>query len=108
MKYPSDVDRGATHEEDEKEFFKRVTDRDLFETRDLVSYVNGEFVLKNLPSDEMTDEIRKKLTLEEEAEFDRDMRMLRSIRRMPVKSDIFGRKPRVIDPDLYERGAVEM
>lgn len=108
MKYPSDADKDATHEEDEKEFFKRITDRDLFETRDLVSYVNGEFVLRNLPSDVMINEIRKKLTLDEEAEFERDMRMLRSIRRMPVKNDVFGRKPRVIDPDLYERGAVEM
>lgn len=108
MKYPTDNDPMLTHEDDEKEYFKRMTDRDLFEVRDLVRYDNGEFVLVNLPTENMMNEIRSKLTYEEEAEFNRDMDMIRKLKRNPVREDVFEEKPRIIDPDLFEMGPVEV
>lgn len=108
MKYPTDNNPKLTHEDDEKEYFKRMTDRDLFEVRDLVRYDNGEFVLVNLPTENMMNEIRSKLTYEEEAEFNRDMDMIRKLKRNPVREDVFEEKPRIIDPDLFEMGPVEV
>lgn len=108
MKYPTDNNPMLTHEDDEKEYFKRMTDRDLFEVRDLVRYDNGEFVLVNLPTENMMNEIRSKLTYEEEAEFNRDMDMIRKLKRNPVREDVFEEKPRIIDPDLFEMGPVEV
>lgn len=108
MKYPTDNDPDKTHEDDEKEYFKRMTDRDLFDVRDIVRYDNGEFVLVNLPTENMMNDIRSKLTYEEEAEFERDMQMIRSLKRKPVKNDVFEEKPRIIDPDMFEMGPVEV
>lgn len=109
MEYPSDVDPNKKHEADELEYFKRQTDRKMFEERDLVRYVNGEFVLVHLPSKTMVEDIKKKLTLEEEKEFIEDLKMIRSLKRNPCKGEPEKAVviPEIFDPDLFETGPVE-
>lgn len=109
MEYPSDVDPNKKHEADELEYFKRQTDRKMFEERDLVRYVNGEFVLVHLPSKAMVEDIKKKLTLEEEKEFIEDLKMIRSLKRNPCKGEPEKAVviPEIFDPDLFETGPVE-
>lgn len=79
MDYPSDNDAKASAHDDEKEFYKRLTDRRMFIERNLVEFHDGEFVLMNLPSEEMQKEIKLKLTTEEEKEFDNDMLLLKTL-----------------------------
>ena len=105
--YPSELDSSKTHEDDELEYWKRVTDRKPFEERDLVRYENGEFVLINLPSEAMMNEIKKKLTEEEEEEFMKDMEMIRTLPRKPVEEDVFEEKAEILDPDIFEMEPVE-
>lgn len=109
MEYPSDVDPNKKHEADELEYFKRQTDRKMFEERDLVRYVNGEFVLVHLPSKTMVEDIKKKLTLEEEKEFIEDLKMIRGLKRNPCKGEPEKAVviPEIFDPDLFETGPVE-
>lgn len=109
MEYPSDIDPNKKHEADELEYFKRQTDRKMFEERDLVRYVNGEFVLVHLPSKAMVEDIKKKLTLEEEKEFIEDLKMIRSLKRNPCKGEPEKAVviPEIFDPDLFETGPVE-
>lgn len=109
MEYPSDIDPNKKHEADELEYFKRQTDRKMFEERDLVRYVNGEFVLIHLPSKTMVEDIKKKLTLEEEKEFIEDLKMIRSLKRNPCKGEPEKAVviPEIFDPDLFETGPVE-
>lgn len=109
MEYPSDVDPNKKHEADELEYFKRQTDRKMFEERDLVRYVNGEFVLVHLPSKAMVEDIKKKLTLEEEKEFIEDLKMIRGLKRNPCKGEPEKAVviPEIFDPDLFETGPVE-
>lgn len=103
VQYPTEVkDSHATHEDDEREFFKRQTDRSLFECKDLVRFENGEFVLYNLPSNAMIEDIRSKLTNEEEKQFIQDMNMIKALARQPYHGDYFAEKPKVLDPDLLE------
>ncbi|MEE1255640.1 MAG: ATPase, T2SS/T4P/T4SS family [Lachnospiraceae bacterium] len=105
--YPSELDSSKTHEDDELEYWKRITDRKPFDERDLVRYVNGEFVLVNLPSEAMINEIKKKLTEEEEEQFMKDMEMIRTLPRKPVEEDVFEEKAEILDPDLFEMEPVE-
>lgn len=109
MAYPSDINPNKKHEADELEYFKRQTDRKMFEERDLVRYVNGEFVLVHLPSKTMVEDIKKKLTLEEEKEFIEDLKMIRSLKRNPCKGEPEKAVviPEIFDPDLFETGPVE-
>lgn len=109
MEYPSDIDPNKKHEADELEYFKRQTDRKMFEERDLVRYVNGEFVLVHLPSKIMVEDIKKKLTLEEEKEFIEDLKMIRGLKRNPCKGEPEKAVviPEIFDPDLFETGPVE-
>lgn len=109
MEYPSDIDPNKKHEADELEYFKRQTDRKMFEERDLVRYVNGEFVLVHLPSKAMVEDIKKKLTLEEEKEFIEDLKMIRGLKRNPCKGEPEKAVviPEIFDPDLFETGPVE-
>ena len=102
VKYPTELDASKRHEDDEREFFKRQTDRSLFECRDLVRFENGEFVLVNLPSREMMDDIRSKLTNDEERQFDMDMEMIRKLERKPFKGDYFAAEPKLLNSDLSE------
>lgn len=78
--YPSEKCEGWPAKElladDTMEFYKRTTDRELFETHDLCRYENGVFVMTSLPSEQMIAEIKSKLTLDEEALFDADLHML--------------------------------
>ncbi len=100
--YPTEVNSKATHQEDMLEFFKRQTDRDLFECRDLMRFENGEFVLVNLPSQAMMESIKGRLTYEEERQFERDMQMIQKLARDPYKGDYFAQKPKALTPDLFE------
>lgn len=97
VKYPSDRKAAATHEEDEKEYWKRQTDRELFECRDLVRFENGEFVLINLPSESMMNDIKSRLTTAEEKEFMADMNMIQAIKRNPYHGDFFEVPPEPTD-----------
>lgn len=105
--YPSESDNRKNHDEDELEFWKRTTDRKPFEGRDLVRYENGEFVLVNLPSEAMMNEIKKKLTAAEELQFMKDMEMIKALPRKPVETDVFEEKAEIMDPDLFEMEPVE-
>lgn len=106
MEYPSEVGK-ASHEEDELEYWKRETDRKQFDERQLMHYENGEFVLDNLPSEKMMDDIRRKLTKEEEVLFDTDMQMIKNLQRKPVVGNVFDEKPQVFDVDIFEVDPVE-
>ena len=75
-KYPSEMDRSKSHTDDEREFWKRQTDRELFSTRNLVEFHEGTFYMTNMPSKEFMDSIRERLSYEEEKQFNEDMRML--------------------------------
>ena len=103
VQYPTEIEGNkATHEDDEREFFKRQTDRSLFKCVDLVRFENGEFVLCSLPSQEMQDEIRSKLTNEEEKEFINDMNMIAKLQRKPYSGDYFAEKPMTLNPDMEQ------
>lgn len=64
---------------DIRHYFKCITDRKLFEVSNIVEYQNGHFVLVNMPSATMMNEIREKLTVEERIEFDSDMIKIQNI-----------------------------
>ena len=51
-------------------------------------YENGEFVLDNLPSKQMIDDIRSKLSPEEEKQFLNEMKMIRDLPRMPKDAKV--------------------
>ena len=106
VKYPSDRKAAATHEEDEKEYWKRQTDRELFECRDLVRFENGEFVFVQLPSDEMLNDIKSKLTAAEEQQFVADMNMIQAIKRNPYQGDFFGDLPDPVEELLPDEAQV--
>ncbi len=107
MEYPSELREGVSHEEDELEYWKRETDRKMFEEHQLMHYDNGEFVLDDLPSEAMMESIRRKLTKEEEEAFDADMQMIRNLERRKVKENVFEKKPQVLDVDIFEVDPVE-
>lgn len=71
--YPSEVNGNSQLEADTREFYKRITDRELFTTRDIVVWQDGAFYLKNMPSDEMLADIRSKLSDADRMHFDRDL-----------------------------------
>lgn len=76
-KYPTEVNKEATADDDRREYYKRQTDRELFTCVNLVEFHDGEFVLKNLPSAKMQEDIRKRLSPEEEKLFVKDMEELK-------------------------------
>lgn len=97
MEYPSEIEKLIENDEkikaDMPEFFKRMTNPKLYETRDLVvwetvvnedgtavvnekGYEKGIFKLVNKPSDKMLAEIKEKLTFAEEKEFLHDLDMM--------------------------------
>lgn len=56
-----------------------LTDENGSAIKDAAGRVKGKFILANMPSPEMIEKIKIPLTVEEEAEFDRDFEMLRKI-----------------------------
>ncbi len=68
---------------DTPEFFKRMTDPELFTTRQLMHWesddadgVSGHFVLDNLPSENLINEMLGRMTRIESDNFKRDMKMI--------------------------------
>lgn len=93
-RYPSERDENKGLSTDEKlamdtiEYQKRVTDRQVFESVNLVEWVpndtntddiTGRYVMRHMPSDEMMMEIRSKLSAKEEQLFLQDMETLRGM-----------------------------
>ena len=63
---------------DQREFYKRQTDRHIFDVNEICRWNKDHFELINMPSDTMLSEIRARITDdEEEAEFLRDMEEIR-------------------------------
>lgn len=75
--YPFDKNHKMS-EEDTVEYYKRQTDRLAFETRDIMVYQNGEYVMVNPISDVLKLHMRNKLREEDEALFLKDMQILES------------------------------
>ncbi len=73
--------------EDTIEYQKRVTDRQLFETKNLCEYHDGRYVMTNMPTRETMAEIRANLSAKEEILFNEDMEMLRAMM-VPKYDDI--------------------
>lgn len=106
--YPPHAPREVMHENDELEYWIRQTDRELFTERNLVHYEDGEFVLDNLPSDEMMEDICKKLPDDEKEQFWADMKMIKSLERKPcVTEPAKAEVPEIFDPDIFETEPVE-
>lgn len=61
---------------DQIEYQKRVTDRQVFTTSNICEYVDGKYVMRNMPTQETMMEIRSKLSEEEEKQFLKDMEIL--------------------------------
>ena len=64
---------------DKQEFYKRMTDRKVFEDVNLMEWENGRYVMKNMPSPRLIAEIRKVLSDDEEKLFLQDMKMLENM-----------------------------
>lgn len=60
------------------EFYKRVTDRETFTTRDIIRYENGKYILVNFPSERTMKEIYNILGPEELKEFEKDMKLFKN------------------------------
>lgn len=73
--YPCDK-TGTFSEKDTAEYYKRVTDRSSYTTRDIVRYVNGHYEMVNEISPEMMLRMRNSLTSEDEEIFNKDMQIL--------------------------------
>ena len=85
-RYPSEV--SAAEEENTKrksnlnktlmkdtiEYQKRMTDRQVFEVRDIVVYANGEYRFINMPTDETINAISANLSEEEKVQFVEELR----------------------------------
>ena len=67
---------GTFSEKDTAEYYKRVTDRSSYTTRDIVRYVNGHYEMVNEISPEMMLRMRNSLTSEDEEIFNKDMQIL--------------------------------
>lgn len=76
-RYPSDINGNFNLDLDTKEYYKRQTDRKLYTEQNLIVCDGDSYKLVSLPSEDMMQEIRNKLTIEEEAEFERDMKKIK-------------------------------
>lgn len=75
---------------DTPEFYKRMTDPELFTTRQIMHWesddddgVTGHFVLDNLPSDKLIEEMTAAMTSQEGRDFAHDMEMLVKLNKNP-------------------------
>ena len=83
-RYPSEIqdEDGKHHSLDETlkkdtiEYQKRVTDRQVFEVRDIVVYTNGEYRFINMPTDETMNAIAGNLAEEEKTQFFDDFKKM--------------------------------
>ena len=75
--YLSERNAGASHDDDEREFWKRQTDRELFTTRNIIEFHDGAFYVANLPSERMINAIKERLSVEEEEKFMQDLEYLK-------------------------------
>lgn len=71
---------------DASSYFERVTDPEVFTVKDIIRWEStteddseGTFVLCNMPSDEMIEDMKLKFTTKEIAEFERDLHMIKAI-----------------------------
>lgn len=64
---------------DAMEYYKRQTDRSQCTFREIVKFEDGQYVLKNFPTELTMLAIRNNLTSEEEAQFLADMKMIKEI-----------------------------
>jgi len=81
--YPSEAKGSkATHEDDEREYWKRQTGRELFTTQNLIEFHDGAFYVTNLPSERMINSIKERLSFEEEKRFNEDLAMLKKKKEM--------------------------
>ncbi len=93
-RYPSEMEEFEDLSEDELlvkdtlEYQKRVTDRQVFETVNLVEWVpndtntdeiTGRYIMRHMPSDAMMMDIRSKLSAKEEQLFLEDMETLKGL-----------------------------
>lgn len=70
INYGSTEDRIAGFIESAREYFTRMTDRKIFETRDIVKYENGVYKGVYRPSTHQINAIKTNLNEKEQAEFD--------------------------------------
>lgn len=75
--YPYDKS-GVLTDQDTVEYYRRVTDRSSYITRDIVRYENGQYKMVNEISPELMLRMRNCLTSEEEAIFNKDMQILKN------------------------------
>lgn len=82
-RYPSEIRDDLTPEKasmlDTSEYQKRVTDRKLYELRDIIVFKDGAYHLVNLPTERTMNAIINNLTAEEEVEFRKDMNNLKEM-----------------------------
>ena len=64
-------------QKDTMEYYRRVTDRQVFETRNIMEWHDGRYIMTNMPTEETMMEIRNNLTADDEKLFLKDMEMLR-------------------------------
>lgn len=62
---------------DTMEYQRRITDRTLYSTRDIVVFEDGKYKVKNLPTEFTLNKIRKNLTAEERVQFEEDLENLK-------------------------------
>ncbi len=65
--------------EDTMEYYHRVTDRQVFETRNIMEWRDGKYIMVNMPTEETMMEIRNNLTADDEKLFLQDMEMLKGL-----------------------------
>ena len=82
-RYPSDkvsvkdgYDIANLVAQDQLEYQKRVTDRQVFETVNLCEWKDGKYYMRRMPTEETMMEIRSKLSVAEEEMFIKDMKAL--------------------------------
>ena len=78
-KYPTEVQANATPDDDAREYYKRITDRELFQCQNIMEFdeATNSFQLVHMPSDAMMDEIKSVLKAEDIEAFEKDMAYLK-------------------------------
>ena len=75
-RYPSEKDKSLSGDgalaADTMEYQKRMTDRQVFEARDIVRYENGRYVLVNLPTEDAMHTIEMNMPANRREEFKRE------------------------------------
>ncbi len=65
--------------EDTRAFYKRMTDRRMFDVNEMVVCHEGCFILKNMPTETTIAEMRSKFSVEELEQFDNDMKYIQKL-----------------------------